>query len=442
MSGWRAIPKRASTLGLVLGSIVACSASEDAKSDPAGCGDTKELVLHCDGDCSGGNAQSRALAVIEAQFKAKCPNVNFVKQSALSQVTAQEQLKEKLARNEPPDIFYSDAGRSLTEFAGASDAEAQIEPLEFLYDANGWNQSFQPEMIAQVSVRDRKYGIPIGFNRENTLYYSKQIFDENKLTPPKTWDEFFVIAEALKAKGIPAISVAQAERDVWTTAILFQSIFLATAGRDYYVDFYAGKKDPADGQYRKAVDLFLKVLGYQTKDAVTLAYLDSVKAVATGKAAMMVQGTWATSNLATAGLKPGVDYGMTAAPQTDGLFVAAGTGYVLARGARNRQNATAFLSILGSKAGAEAFASNTKWLAARLDVSTDAVGYDAPTKAMYDELKTAHILRNMPAQTPARFLDVSDQSIADLARKKDAPGSADVAVQAIANVYHLLKSSP
>ena len=44
--------------------------------------------------------------------------------------------------------------------------------------------------------------MPVNIHRANVLWYNKKVFADNNLMPPKTWDEFFKVADALKAKGI------------------------------------------------------------------------------------------------------------------------------------------------------------------------------------------------------------------------------------------------
>ena len=247
-----------------------------------------------------------------------------------------------------------------------------------------------------ITQRGHIVGLPISVTRENNLYYSKKIFTENNLTPPKTWADFITIADALKAKGIQPLSVAESDKDAWTAAILFESVMVADATPNYFADFYAGKKTANDAPYRRALEKFVQILGYGGANASTLSYTDSIAEVASGKVAMVVMGSWATADLKKAGFKPDVDYGLALAPGTEDIFILAGPGYLVSRGAKNRTNAMAFVKMLGSKEGIEAVARATQNIATRTDVSFDAIGYDAQSRTMATQFKTARILKNMP----------------------------------------------
>jgi glucose/mannose transport system substrate-binding protein len=69
----------------------------------------------------------------------------------------------------------------------------------------------------------------------------------------------------------------------------------------------------------------------------------------------------------TLGLEPGTDFGYAASPSTDGVFMMLSDSFGLPVGAKNRDAAIAWLRLLGSKEGQDAFNPLKGSIAARLD---------------------------------------------------------------------------
>ena len=84
-----------------------------------------------------------------------------------------------------------------------------MEPLDALYKEEGWDKVFPKSLIDIASKDGKPYSVPVNIHRSNMLWYNKKMLDDIGAKPPKTWDEFFVVAEKLKAKGIPALAIAE-----------------------------------------------------------------------------------------------------------------------------------------------------------------------------------------------------------------------------------------
>jgi maltose-binding protein MalE len=77
-----------------------------------------------------------------------------------------------------------------------------MDYLEDLYKSEGWNDKSPKELIGLVSKDGKPYSVPVNIHRGNVLWYNKKVMDSNGLAAPKTFDEFFAVADKLKAKGI------------------------------------------------------------------------------------------------------------------------------------------------------------------------------------------------------------------------------------------------
>ncbi|MGC4067763.1 MAG: ABC transporter substrate-binding protein [Polyangiaceae bacterium] len=65
-----------------------------------------------------------------------------------------------------------------------------------------------PDVIDDVTIDGKVYGMPVNIHRENTLLYNKQIFDDNGLEPPTTVEEFLTVCDKLKAAGVTPVATA------------------------------------------------------------------------------------------------------------------------------------------------------------------------------------------------------------------------------------------
>ncbi len=78
--------------------------------------------------------------------------------------------------------------------------------------------------------------------------------------------------------------------------------------------------------------------------------------VVNGQAAFNIMGDWAAGYMSTTlGLTPGSGYGWAASPGTDGSFIFLADSFGLPKGCENPDAAIAWLTVCGSKEGADAF---------------------------------------------------------------------------------------
>jgi glucose/mannose transport system substrate-binding protein len=85
------------------------------------------------------------------------------------------------------------------------------------------------------------------------------------LQPPRTLDEFFTVAEQLKAKGITPLSVGGA--DGFEVPQLFESVLLAVYGPEDYVRLMQGDAFLwADARLETAIATLKKMLDVANTD--------------------------------------------------------------------------------------------------------------------------------------------------------------------------------
>ena len=147
-------------------------------------------------------------------------------------------LETRMMGNEPPESFQVHLGRELIDSHVIAD---RMEPLDFLYEEQGWNDVFAPDVIEIASYEGSPYSVPVNIHRSNVMWYRPSRLAEAGIeAPPTTWDEFFAAADALQAAGIPAIAIAEQGNGGGFAGHVFENILLSVMGADKYRGLFDG----------------------------------------------------------------------------------------------------------------------------------------------------------------------------------------------------------
>jgi glucose/mannose transport system substrate-binding protein len=258
-------------------------------------------------------------------------------------------LATRLSAGDPPSSWQGHAGQELI---GTYVAAGQLEPLNFLFEEEGWLDVLPEAIIPQISQDGEIYSVPVNIHRANVLWYLPEKLDEFGVEVPATWDEFFEVAEELEDQGV--IPLAMGEQ--WTAMHLFETVLLGTMDLDAYEGLWDGTTDWSGPEVTEAIATFERVLEYTNSDASALAWEAATQLVVDGDAAFNIMGDWAAGYLTAQGLEPGEGgYGWAPVPGTDGTFQWLSDSFVLPVGAKNRDGAIAWLTVAGSREGQDAF---------------------------------------------------------------------------------------
>lgn len=223
---------------------------------------------------------------------------------------ARAAVLSRLAGGDPPTSMVVDLGeiKPLVE-------QNVLAPIDNIPATKGW-QTFFPKLVAdKASVDGHLYAVPIDIGSSNWMWYSTRIFNDVGVKPPTNWEEFFAVADKIKAKGyIPLAFGGQA----WQEALVFRSVMIGTGGVQFYRDVYTGHKvDVAGGPLMvKSFETFAKLRNYVDEGAANREWNDATNMVISNKAAMQVMGDWAKAEFQAAKLTPGKEFGCELAPGT------------------------------------------------------------------------------------------------------------------------------
>lgn len=285
-------------------------------------------------------------------YKKRFPGVEIINATVAggAGTNAKAVLKTRMTGGDPPDSFQVHGGEELTSTWVIT---GFMESLAELYKTEGWANAFPKDLVNIVSYKGAPYSVPVNVHRGNVLWYNKKIFDENSLKAPTTWDEFFKVADTLKAKGIAPLALG--DKNKWEAAHLFEDILLGTLGAGGYRGLWTGKTSWNGDGVKKALDAYAKILTYVNADHAAGTWDSAAQMLIDRKAAMTIMGDWAAGYFTSKGWKANVDYGFAPAPGTGGSFVIVTDTFGLPKKAPHRAEALNWLRVAGSKEGQEAF---------------------------------------------------------------------------------------
>ena len=195
------------------------------------------------------------------EYEETHPDIKFEISSAQNQ-EYKERIQVVVGGNEAPDIFFSWVG-DFTERFIREDLILDLTP--YLEADPEWKDSLIESQLAEYTTDDGMvYGIPFRLDCK-LFFYNTQIFEENGLTAPTTWDELIEVCETLKAAGITPIAYGNLEP--WSA-----SHYIGTLNQICVPDDVREKDyDPTSGEftdpgYVQALEYYQQLLPYMTEN--------------------------------------------------------------------------------------------------------------------------------------------------------------------------------
>lgn len=351
---------------------------------------------------AGGEAEGLA-AMLEV-FQEQYPDVEVINATVAggAGVDARAVLATRMQGGDPPGSFQVHIGHELIDTYVVA---GQMEPVTFLYEQEGWLDVYPQDLMDIMSHEGEIWSVPVNIHRANVLWYNKAIFEEHNLEPPATMEEFFEVAETLKAAGVTPLALGE----TWTVVHLFETVLLGTLGPDAYAGLWAGETAWGSAEVTQALDNFDRMLNYVNEDYAALSWDQATQLVIDGTAAMNIMGDWAEGYFKAQGWMPGVEFGWAPSPGSAGAFDALSDSFGLPKDAPNRDAVIAWLKVCGSREGQDAFNPIKGSIPARTDA--DRSLYDDYLQSAMDDFARDVIVPSLmhgAAAAPSWQQDVID----------------------------------
>lgn len=319
---------------------------------------------------AGGEAEG--LNAIINVYKGLYPDVEVVNATVAggAGTNAKAVLATRLQGGNPPDSFQVHAGLEVEKYSPTQ----YLVPLDDMLDA----AVFPADLLAMLKYENHYWSIPVNIHRSNVLWYNKTVLKDAGIEAPKTMDEFLADLEVLKGKGY--IPITMGTKEGWEAAHVFEGFLLSFLGPDDYIGLWKGTTAWTDPRITSALEAFKKMMTYVNTDNAALTWDGAAQYLTTNKAAFLIMGDWTAGWFASQNF---TDFGWAATPGTANQFIALSDSFALPKGAPNEAAAKAWLQVVGSKAGQEAFNPKKGSICARTDCD-DAAFKAVP--ATYDYL--------------------------------------------------------
>jgi len=186
----------------------------------------------------------------------------------------------------PPDICFWFSGSRMRSFVdkGLFEDISDLVQREKYADVLG-------ATLGSVTVDGKQYGLPTGGILWG-LFYRQDTFDQFGLTVPKTFDDFFTLAEQSKKAGI--IPMSMGTKDQWPCGGWFDHMNLRINGLQHHMDLMAGKVKYTDPSLKEVFDKWEQLISadFFTPNGTSFAWDPAAASLVQKKAAMMDLGNF------------------------------------------------------------------------------------------------------------------------------------------------------
>ncbi|MFI9169154.1 extracellular solute-binding protein [Streptomyces lincolnensis] len=210
-----------------------------------------------------------------------------------------QKLRTAVGAGNGPVLFENWGGGGLKSYVDAG----KVADLTPDLDANPqWKNRIFPSVLKSATFDGKVYGVPANGVQPVVLYYNKELLDGVGAQPPKTWDDLLALVKKLKAEGIAPISMGGASK--WPDLMWLEYLVDRVGGPETFANIAAGKKgawsDPAVLKAAEMIKQLVDAGGFAK--GFTSVSADTGQAEAqlyTGKAAMILQGSWGYGTINT-----------------------------------------------------------------------------------------------------------------------------------------------
>jgi raffinose/stachyose/melibiose transport system substrate-binding protein len=239
------------------------------------------------------------------KFEAQNPGIHV----QLEEIPGPEyspKMNTALAAGEAPDIIELRPG---PEVRAAEEADYIVD-LTGKVDTSNVSQSG----VDASKIDGKTWAVPMLGEYTVGLYYNKDIFAANNLTPPKTADELLKLCPVLKAKGIaPMIAPSQ---DGVIPSFLYALAASSVLGADGLAAVRRGERKLTDPDALKAAKFLQDIYDCFEDGAIGTAYVEGKALFALGKGAMMEGGSADYAGFAVT--NPKINLGVVPFPALEG----------------------------------------------------------------------------------------------------------------------------
>ncbi len=234
------------------------------------------------------------------RFNAANPSTQ-IKTTEFQNDAFKTKIKTAIGAGQAPTIIWGWGGGGLKSYVQAN----QVDDLTSWFAANPAVKSrLFPSSFGAATVDGKIYAMPCETVQPIVLFYNKTVFDKVGVKPPQSWGEIMALVPKFNAAGIAPFSLGGQSR--WTNMMWLEFLFDRIGGPEVFQAVFDGKKDawsnPASIEALTQLQKLVKADGFIKGFSSITADSNADQALLfTGKAAMMLHGSWTYGSMATQG---------------------------------------------------------------------------------------------------------------------------------------------
>ena len=189
----------------------------------------------------------------------------------------------QLSAGEGPDIICESSGSALKHIR-----------LGYLADITDLGKKFSDAGTSIYSFEGKIYALP-GISWFEGIWYNKDIFEQNNIPLPKTFDEYISMCRQFMALGIKPLSAGLKswEPMLKNSMALVTADYLSKDGKNFGTDYRDGKVT-LNGTWNPYIEKWSEMIssGVYTTDMSGIDHPQALEEFATGNSAMFCSGPW------------------------------------------------------------------------------------------------------------------------------------------------------
>ena len=226
-------------------------------------------------------SESSALNVLVDRYEKQNPGTSVDEIAVVGGGGSQAHvvLATRIAHGDPPDVWQSLVGGNITAWHNAG-AVGDVSSL-FTDEVKA---QLPENVLSSVSVDGKQYAAPLSAHRANVLMYNRDVLKGAGIAEPGegyTLDQFLADLDALKASGTTPLCVGGA--DSISTAGLFESVLLATVGKEGWERIEADRFDWSGQEAQTALSTFGRLMDYTDATGASSTWSEASGRLAAGE---------------------------------------------------------------------------------------------------------------------------------------------------------------
>ncbi|MFW6691152.1 extracellular solute-binding protein [Streptomyces sp. MAR4 CNX-425] len=201
-------------------------------------------------------------------------------------------IKTAIGAGKAPTVIWGWGGGTLRSYVEAD----QVDDLTPWFEEHPEvKDRLFPSSFGAATVDGRIYAMPFENVEPIVLFYNKKLFDDVGVEPPQSWGDIMDLVPRFNEEGIAPFSLGGQSR--WTNMMWLEFLFDRIGGPEVFQAVFDGEKNA--WSHPAAIDALTKVQDLIKADGFIKGF-SSITAdsnadqalLYTGKAAMMLHGSW------------------------------------------------------------------------------------------------------------------------------------------------------